>query len=245
MLRIQNLNKRFNNLSVIEGFNMVLPQKSFSVLIGPSGCGKTTLFDILTGILPRDSGSIEWEGEQLTHLGTKAAYMQQKDLLLPWLSLLENALLPSLLAGKKGPTEHQRAHELFSHFGLGGFELYLPQSVSGGMRQRCALIRTLMFEREIVLLDEPLSALDAITRRGLQTYLAMLKNQYGKTVLMISHDIDEALALADDIIVLTASPMRVQDTIHICRPTLCDSMAPSIETLRCRILNELEAGGIQ
>jgi len=75
MLRIQNLNKRFNNLSVIEGFNMVLPQKSFSVLIGPSGCGKTTLFDILTGILPRDSGSIEWEGEQLTHLGTKAAYM--------------------------------------------------------------------------------------------------------------------------------------------------------------------------
>jgi len=102
-----------------------------------------------------------------------------------------------------------------------------------------------MFEREIVLLDEPLSALDAITRRGLQTYLAMLKNQYGKTVLMISHDIDEALALADDIIVLTASPMRVQDTIHICRPTLCDSMAPSIETLRCRILNELEAGGIQ
>ena len=174
MLRLSHLGKKYNGLPVIDQFDLDIEKGSFSVLIGPSGCGKSTLFDLLTGTIEREYGTMEWIGEAVPHLGQIAAYMQQKDLLLPWLSLMQNAMLPQVFSKEKHLRKNKKAKGLFERFGLNGFEDYLPGAVSGGMKQRCALIRTLMFEREIVLLDEPLSALDAITRRSLQSLLLSL-----------------------------------------------------------------------
>jgi NitT/TauT family transport system ATP-binding protein len=157
MLKVSGLCKHFGDLVVLENFNLTVPHRGFTILIGPSGCGK----------------SIE---KSLPHLGKKAAYMQQKDLLLPWFTLLDNALLPATIAGSDMTISNTKAQRLFKRLGLEGFENYLPAETSGGMRQRCALVRTLMFEHELVLLDEPLSALDAITRTSLQSLLLLLRS---------------------------------------------------------------------
>lgn len=215
MLCVSNLSKKFGSLCVFDRFSFCLPECGFTVLIGPSGCGKSTLFDVLTGVVSKDSGEIAWNGKQTPHLGRKAAYMQQKDLLLPWLSLIENALLPVRVSGKKGDDAFGEAESLFKRLGLAGFESYPPAKVSGGMRQRCALVRTLMFGRELVLLDEPLSALDAITRRSLQSLLLLLQSEFRKSLLMITHDVEEALHLADELLVLTAPPMRIREKFSL------------------------------
>jgi NitT/TauT family transport system ATP-binding protein len=139
----------------------------------------------------------------------KSAYMQQKDLLLPWFSLMDNALLPARISGENMAAATEKASGLFRRLGLEGFECYFPGEISGGMRQRCALVRTLMFNHELVLLDEPLSALDAITRRSLQSLLVLLQSEFDKSILMITHDIEEALVLADEVLVLSRMPMKV------------------------------------
>jgi NitT/TauT family transport system ATP-binding protein len=193
----------------LENLNLTVSRNGFTVLIGPSGCGKSTLFDVLTGVLPREGGKIHWLEKSLPHVGKKAAYMQQKDLLLPWFTLLENALLPATIAGSDKEASNTKARKLFKRLGLNGFENYLPAETSGGMRQRCALVRTLMFEHELVLLDEPLSALDAITRSSLQSLLLLLQSEFDKSILMITHNIDEALLLADDVLVMGQLPMKI------------------------------------
>ena len=214
MLTVSRLTKRFDDLPVLEGFDLTVPRNGFTVLVGPSGCGKTTLFDVLTGVVARDGGTIAWQDRVLEHLGGQAAYMQQKDLLLPWLSLAENALLPvRLRRGADLATARRRVSGLFRRLGLAGFEGYRPAAVSGGMRQRCALVRTLMFDRELTLLDEPLSALDAITRRSLQSLLLMLQRDFDRTLLMITHDVEEALLLGDRVLILSAAPLRVVEEI--------------------------------
>ena len=147
--------------------------------------------------------------------------MQQKDLLLPWFSLLDNALLPAKIAGEDMAKSRAKALSLFRRLGLDGFEAYLPGEISGGMRQRCALVRTLMFERELVLLDEPLSALDAITRRSLQSLLLMLQIEFDKSILMITHDIDEALMLADEVLVLSRTSHAGAGAIFVKRIQSC------------------------
>jgi ABC-type nitrate/sulfonate/bicarbonate transport system ATPase subunit len=210
MLCITNFKKSFNGLVIFDGFSIAVPKGSFTALVGPSGCGKSTFFDVLTGIVPKDGGEITWQGVAVPHLRGKAAYMQQKDLLLPWLSLIDNALLPATIAGP-APSAEIKAKALFTRLGLSGFEGYLPGKVSGGMRQRCALVRTLMFEHELVLLDEPLSALDAITRRSLQSLLLLLQVEFGKTIVMITHDVEEALLLADEVLVLSRFPMSIRE----------------------------------
>jgi NitT/TauT family transport system ATP-binding protein len=209
MLTVANLSKCFGDLAVFENLSLHLPRKGFTVLIGPSGCGKSTLFNVLTGVVAKDSGEISWCGENIPHLGATSAYMQQRDLLLPWFSLLDNALLPARISGADTVESRARALSFFRRLGLDGFEAYRPGEISSGMRQRCALVRTLMFERELVMLDEPLSALDAITRSSLQSLLLMLQAEFDKSILMITHDIEEALVLADDILVLSRRPMRI------------------------------------
>jgi putative hydroxymethylpyrimidine transport system ATP-binding protein len=215
MVRVSALSKKFGSLCVFDRFGFCLPEGGFTVLIGPSGCGKSTLFDVLTGVVSKDSGEISWMGEQMPHLGRKAAYMQQKDLLLPWLSLFDNALLPVRVSGKCDDDAFSEAGSLFRRLGLAGFEDYPPAKVSGGMRQRCALVRTLMFGRDLVLLDEPLSALDAITRRSLQSLLLLLQSEFRKSLLMITHDVEEALQLADEVLVLTDPPMQIREKFFL------------------------------
>jgi NitT/TauT family transport system ATP-binding protein len=240
MLNVANLSKRFGDLSIFENFDFMLPQNGFTVLIGPSGCGKSTLFNVLTGVVAGDGGEISWCGEEISHLRNTSAYMQQKDLLLPWFSLMDNALLPAKIAGADMVTSSQKALSLFKRLGLEGFENYLPGDISGGMKQRCALVRTLMFERALVLLDEPLSALDAITRRSLQSLLLMLQVEFGKSILMITHDIEEALRLADEILVLSGRPMRVLDRFSLTGPKLRRLDDPELIKIKEYVLNLLQ-----
>ncbi|MBW2561501.1 MAG: ABC transporter ATP-binding protein [Deltaproteobacteria bacterium] len=240
MLSVSGLTKRFEDLSVMEGFDLTLRRGGFTTLIGPSGCGKSTLFDVLTGVFPRDSGRISWLGEDIPDLMGKAAYMQQKDLLLPWLSLIDNAMLPATIAGADREVSCQKALALFRRLGLDDFEEYTPRKVSGGMRQRCALVRTLMFEHELVLLDEPLSSLDAITRRGLQGVLMLLQSEFNKTILMITHDIEEGLLLSDELLVLTPMPMRVRERFVLDMPKAGRSSNPELLKIKEHVLNELE-----
>jgi NitT/TauT family transport system ATP-binding protein len=241
LLAIHNVAKRFNGRCILAGFELKVPTNGFTVLIGPSGCGKSTLFDLLMGIVPMDRGEVVWHGEPVADLKPLAAYMQQRDLLLPWLSLLKNACLPAELAGVPARRRTAAARELFDKLGLQGFEDYLPAMVSGGMRQRCALARTLMFARDLVLLDEPLSALDAITRRLLQAHLLRLQTEFSKSILMVTHDVEEALLLADDLVVLSASPMRICERFRLNLPKPRDIAAPAFVEARVRVLDRLEA----
>ncbi|UCD77632.1 MAG: ABC transporter ATP-binding protein [Desulfobacterales bacterium] len=240
MLNVARLSKRFGDLSIFENFNLMLPPNGFTVLIGPSGCGKSTLFNVLTGVVAGDAGEISWRGRAVSHLREIAAYMQQKDLLLPWFSLLDNALLPARIAGADRAESGAKAMALFQRLGLGGFESYLPGEISGGMKQRCALVRTLMFERDLVLLDEPLSALDAITRRSLQALLLILQVEFEKSILMITHDIEEALRLADEILVLSGRPMRVLDRFSLNGPKLRRLDDPQLIEIKEYVLNLLQ-----
>jgi ABC-type nitrate/sulfonate/bicarbonate transport system ATPase subunit len=240
MLSVSNLSKHFGDLSIFEDFNLELPAKGFTVLIGPSGCGKSTLFNVLTGVAAGDGGAVSWRGEAVEYLKDTSAYMQQKDLLLPWFSLMDNAMLPAKIAGQDMTESAQKAQSLFRQLGLEGFESYLPGEISGGMRQRCALVRTLMFERELVLLDEPLSALDAITRRSLQSLLLMLQVEFGKSILMITHDIEEALVLADEILVLSGRPMRVLERFSLDGPKLRRLDDPQLIRIKAYVLNLLQ-----
>lgn len=240
MLSVSNLSKRFGDLPIFENFNLELPARGFTVLIGPSGCGKSTFFNVLTGVEARDGGKVSWLGEAVEYVKDTSAYMQQKDLLLPWFSLMDNALLPAKVAGQDMTEAGKKAQSLFGQLGLEGFEAYLPGQISGGMRQRCALVRTLMFERQLVLLDEPLSALDAITRRSLQSLLLMLQVEFEKSILMITHDIEEALRLADEVLVLSGLPMRVLDQFPLQGPKLRRLDDPQLIRIKEYVLNLLQ-----
>ena len=240
MLNVSRLDKHFDDLWILKDFDLRVPRENFTVLIGPSGCGKSTLFDVLTGVTPKNGGTISWLGEPLEHLGRDSAYMQQKDLLLPWFTLLDNALLPARISGEDMQAAKARALKLFQRLGLEGFESYLPQKISGGMRQRCALVRTLMFEHELVLLDEPLSALDAITRRSLQSLLLLLQSEFNKSILMITHDIEEALLLADEVLVLSRSPMKVLEHFTLTRPKPRQLNDSQLLDIKAHVLDRLQ-----
>ena len=240
MLQVSHLTKRFGELSVFEDFDLSVPRKGFTILIGPSGCGKSTLFNVMTGVVSGNSGEISWLGETVPHLGKKSAYMQQKDLLLPWFSLLDNALLPAKISGQDLSAATTKALALFKRLGLEGFEAYFPGEISGGMRQRCALVRTLMFEHELVLLDEPLSALDAITRRSLQSLLLLLQSEFDRSLLMITHDIEEALVLADEVLVLSRLPMKVLERFSLNGPKPRRVSDPVIIEIKEHVLQRLQ-----
>jgi len=240
LLSIKGITKHFDGIPVIEEFYLNVPQNGFVALIGPSGCGKSTLFDLLMGVVPMEDGSIRWLDQNVADLRHIAAYMQQSDLLLPWLGLADNARLPADIAGVPKVASKRRVDELFHRLGLVGFETYLPSMVSGGMRQRCALARTLMFGRDLVLLDEPLSALDAITRRNLRQMLRILQSEFNKTILMVTHDIEEALVLADELLVLSNPPMRVAARMGIAMPHPRQLEDPELVDIKQRVLTMLE-----
>ena len=189
-----------------------------------------------------EAGLIRWRNAIVPDLTHLAAYMQQSDLLLPWLGLADNARLPADIAGCSRDASDRRVRELFDRLRLTGFATYLPSMVSGGMRQRCALARTLMFGRDLALLDEPLSALDAITRHSLQQMLRLLQTEFKKTILMITHDIEEALLLADELLVLTSPPMRVAAcmAIPMSHPRCMED--PQLVSIKRQVLAMLQEG---
>jgi len=196
-------------IAVLDRVTVAVPQGSWVTIIGPSGCGKTTLLRILAGILVPDSGEILHDAKSIDPLGI-AAYMPQSDTLLPWRSALDNAILASEIDGRSRVTARAEARELFARFGLSEFENRYPAELSGGMRQRLALIRTFLAHRELLLLDEPLGSLDALTRATMQEWLRSVWEQLGKTILLVTHDVEEAILLSDRIYLFSDRPARVR-----------------------------------
>ncbi|SMD05817.1 NitT/TauT family transport system ATP-binding protein [Desulfocicer vacuolatum DSM 3385] len=242
MLKISGAAKIYGGQTIFSRFDLTVAQGQFNVLVGPSGCGKSTLFDGLTNVISLDKMALSWKGEALPHLGCHAAYMQQKDLLLPWFSLLDNALLPVKIGNQSLAAMTTMAENLFSRMGLKGYESHRPNEVSGGMRQRCALVRTLMFNRDLILLDEPLSALDAITRRRLQSLLLLLQTEFNKTILMITHDIEEALLLADEVYILSPLPMVITDRFVLDQEKPRKFTDPRLLEIKEKVLAQLQEG---
>ncbi len=240
MLFVSGLTKHFGSQKIFSDFNLTIPENRFIILIGPSGCGKTTLFNVLTGVTPKDSGNIVWKNRQVDCLEKHCSYMQQKDLLLPWFTLMENALLPAKIGGLNPKESKAKAYSLFKRMGLAGYENFRPNEISGGMRQRCALIRTLMFANDLILLDEPLSSLDAITRRNLQAHLLLLQTEFKKTLLMITHDIEEALLLADEIYLLSVQPMKIKEKFILDLPKPRQFNDPVLLEIENHVMEQLK-----
>jgi ABC-type nitrate/sulfonate/bicarbonate transport system ATPase subunit len=205
-------------LPVLEEIDLFAQEGEFVTLIGPSGCGKSTLLNVVAGLEEPTSGTIRFDGQLATRRIGTAAYMHQKDLLMPWRTILDNTILGLEIQGVPKAQAREKALSLFEQFGLKSFENAYPTTLSGGMRQRAAFLRTVLTNREILLLDEPFGALDALTRSEMQEWLLQLWDSLHKTILFITHDVDEAVLLSDRVYVLTARPGRVKLVQEIALP---------------------------
>jgi len=230
MFYCENITKNYNGEPVVKDINLELLQGGFISLLGPSGVGKTTLFNVLSGVDRPDNGKVFLNGEDITGISGKTSYMLQKDLLLEYMTVLDNVILPLLIHGKKKKPAREYAAAFFPMFGLSGYEKKYPNELSGGMRQRAALLRTclnlnrdcqkqadipLLVRNPVILLDEPFSALDAITRRKMQLWYAGIALQMNVSTLFITHDVEEALALSDKIYIMNGKPGIITHKVDI------------------------------
>ena len=217
----------------------------FASIIGPSGCGKSTLFNIMAGLLPPTTGEVLADGQSILGKAGYVGYMLQKDMLLPWRTILDNIILGMEVRGIPRKQSVERALPLMERYGLKGFDKHYPKELSGGMRQRAALLRTLLYDRDIILLDEPFGALDAQTRLVMQNWLLQLWQDFGKTILFVTHDIDEAIYLSDDIYVFSGRPggIKTKITVTMERPRETEDMtSPAFMALKSHLLELLSAG---
>lgn len=215
-LAVRSLRKSFGALAVLDGVSLSVEAGAFVSILGPSGAGKSTLFQILTGGAAPDGGAILFDGAPLAAAPAgRFALMPQHDVLMPWRSILDNAALGLEVQGLSRAEARRRAGPLFAPFGLGGFENHYPAQLSGGMRQRAALLRTVVQDRAMLLLDEPFGALDALTRTGMQRWLEGMWGRHRWTALLITHDVREAVFLSDRIYVLSGRPARVLHEVAV------------------------------
>lgn len=198
--------------------DLKVPRGRFISLIGPSGCGKSTIFNIVAGLQPPTTGRVVLDGEDITGMIGQVGYMLQKDLLLPWRTVLDNVSLGMEIRGIPLKQAREKALPLIQRYGLGGFEYRYPSALSGGMRQRAALLRTLLVDTDVILLDEPFGALDAQTKSHMQEWLLQLFSDFGRTVIFVTHDVEEAVFLSDDIYVMASRPGRVIDKLPVDLP---------------------------
>ncbi|AIW86869.1 ABC transporter ATP-binding protein [Bacillus mycoides] len=203
ILQFHNVTFHYDEKPIINELNASIQDKEFVSIIGPSGCGKSTLFRLITGLEEASTGQIELTKTKSHPVG----YMPQKDMLLPWRTIIENAALPLECQGVQKKEAQVKAKELLHKFGLQGYEKKYPKDLSGGMRQRVSFIRTLLTGGEILLLDEPFSALDALTKASLQEWLFEQWKEWEKTILFITHDVEEALFLSNRILVVENQPI--------------------------------------
>lgn len=218
-LCIENVSKAFvvdgRLVPILRNIDLAVWPGEFVTLLGPSASGKSTLFNIIVGLEEPDEGVIHLNGEIVEPRTGHVAYMPQKDLLLPWRTVLGNVILGPEIAGMDREEAVRRAQELIPLFGLSGFENSYPSALSGGMRQRAALLRTFLFQKDILLLDEPFGALDALTRMELQEWLLEVWERFKHTILFITHDVDEAAFLSDRVYVMTPRPGRVRKVVTV------------------------------
>jgi len=221
-LQVRGLSKAFRDdgatLEALRDFSLQVEAGQFVTIIGPSGCGKSTLFNLIVGLDEPDAGEIWLDGSPVPRRAGLFGYMPQRDLLLPWRSVVANASLARELHGVPPERARAAAAELLPLFGLQEFASAYPAALSGGMRQRVALLRTILTDREVLLLDEPFGALDALTRRELQDWLLRAWDQFGRTMLFITHDVAEALYLGDRVIVLSPRPGQVVSDLAVDLP---------------------------
>jgi NitT/TauT family transport system ATP-binding protein len=244
---IRGLGHSYAELRTIERLDLELESQRVVGFVGPSGCGKSTLLELVCGLREPSTGTIavdgaEAAGERLSH----CAYMPQRDLLLPWYSALDNAALALRNRGLGRAEARRQARALFERFGLAGFERTAPAELSGGMRQRVAFLRTLVAGKPLLALDEPFAALDAITRAEMQEWLAAALGADPRTVLLVSHDVEEALYLCDRVAVLSARPARVVAELRAPAPRAPDRDAavtdPAFGAVREEALRALRGG---
>lgn len=218
-LCVEEVSKSFpsngSKLQVLNGIGLAVKPQQFVGIIGPSGCGKTTLLNIISGLFPPDKGKIRINGKAVKDRRGTIAYMQQDDLLFPWRTVLDNAILGLEVQGKSKAIARNRARKLLVQFGLGEFMERYPAQLSGGMRQRVALVRTLLTGKDILLLDEPFGALDAMTRSAMHGWLLKCWQNFDRTILFVTHDVEEAVKLCDRVFVLSNRPATVKATIDI------------------------------
>ncbi len=255
MLQLTNLSKTFESshgtVVALERVGIEIGRGEFVTVVGPSGCGKSTLFNILAGLAEPDAGAqILYNGEprKAPELLGKVAFMPQRDLLLPWRRVVDNAILPLQVEGVPRAEALKRAEPLFSEFGLAGFERHYPQQLSGGMRQRVALMRTFLFERDLTLLDEPFGALDALTRSLMQRWLLEVWQRHQRTILFITHDVEEAIFLGDRVLVMTARPGRIKLVLDVplARPRPASMLtSPEFIDLKRQVLAAIEEESIK
>jgi NitT/TauT family transport system ATP-binding protein len=220
-------------VQALDGVSLSASGGEVLAVVGPSGCGKTTLLELICGLQSADGGAVQ---------SAPAVLMPQRDLLLPWLSALDNAGLALRIAGHRRTQARERAASLFAQMGLHGFEHAHPEELSGGMRQRVAFLRTLLSGKPVLCLDEPLSALDAITRQDMQAWLAGALLREPRTVVLVTHDVEEAVVLADRVVVLSPRPGHVVAEIAVELPRPRRGTSPEAVKLRERALRALGEG---
>ena len=217
-LEIRALGKMFGELQALQAISLAVERGEFISVVGPSGCGKTTFLRIIAGLEPASTGEVLLDSRAVRGPGGDRGFVFQTDSLLPWRTVFANAIIGREVAGQVGPAERQRTMELLKLVGLEGFEHYHPRQLSGGMRQRVNLARALAIDPEILLMDEPFSSLDAQTREIMQTELMRIWEEGRKTVLFVTHQIDEAVFLSDRVLVFARRPGRMLESVAIDLP---------------------------
>lgn len=242
MLQLENISKSFDGMEVLKDISLHIARGEFVSIVGPSGSGKSTILRLLTQALRPDKGDILFDATPLSQAAHAFAFMPQRDALMPWRTVIDNAILGLEVHGMRRNEARAVAAPLFERFGLAGFENHYPAALSGGMRQRAALLRTVIQRQDMLLLDEPFGALDALTRTQMQEWLQGMWTDHRWTALLITHDVREAVFLSDRIYVLSARPAMVvrEFEVPLERPrTLADLGSPAAQAIETEILQTL------
>ncbi|WP_073130324.1 ABC transporter ATP-binding protein [Muricoccus roseus] len=246
LLELQGISKTFGSVQAVRDLSLSVEEGEFVTVVGPSGCGKSTLFNMVAGLDEPDPGGIlrfKGRGCHAHELLGRVSFMPQRDLLLPWRNVVDNAILANEIEGANRAEARAKALRMLPEFGLTGFEKQYPHQLSGGMRQRVALMRTFLFERDLMLLDEPFGALDALTRTLMQRWLLDVWQRHRRTILFITHDVDEAIFLGDRVLVMSARPGHVKHArrVDLPRPRAAELVtSPEFTALKREILEAIE-----
>ena len=242
-LTTKNITVSYKGSKTIEDISIELNKGEIVSILGVSGVGKTTLFNVISGLIKPDSGTVILDGKDITNTTGNTSYMLQKDLLLPYKTIIDNVSLPLVIRGEKKSKARDYASKYFEEFGLEGTQNQYPNQLSGGMRQRAALLRTYLFSDQVALLDEPFSALDSITKSSMHRWFLNVMEQIKLSSFLITHDIDEAILLSDRIYIMSGKPGKIRDEIIIDEPKPRDRdfiVSDSFMKYKKRILKELE-----
>ncbi|WP_456483203.1 ABC transporter ATP-binding protein [Methanopyrus kandleri] len=238
ILKVEDLHKSYDDLKVLDGITFEVSEGEFFAIVGPSGCGKTTLLKIIAGLEDYDAGRVLVDGEEVREPGPDRALVFQEYAIFPWKTVLENVMFAPLMQGKDPEEAERIARECLKVVpGLEGFEDAYPKQLSGGMKQRVAIARALAAEPRILLMDEPFAAVDAQTRNKMQEELLKIWEKTGQTILLVTHNVEEAVFLADRVMVLSPRPAEIVDIVEIDLPRPRDRTSPEFVELRARILD--------